>query len=214
MAKYTKKYLEKLATESYSMAELMRKAGISTISGGMHSHLKKRIKQFGIDISHWTGRQWNKGKILPVKNPDEILVERKGSYKEHTLTLLKAILQSGIEYKCNNCGLSEWIGKFIRLHVEHKNGDNMDNRIENLELLCPNCHSQTPTYGVLKRNRGCGGVGRRDGLSYGSLTEKLVRSMLLNSANAEMPTPSQASKEEGVETRQERPKARRAKAKA
>ena len=44
-------------------------------------------------------------------------------------------------YKCEKCGISEWMGKSLSLHLDHKNGKNNDHRIENLRFLCPNCHS-------------------------------------------------------------------------
>jgi 5-methylcytosine-specific restriction endonuclease McrA len=51
-----------------------------------------------------------------------------------------------MEYKCQCCGISEWLDKPISLQLDHINGINNDHRIENLRFLCPNCHSQTDTY--------------------------------------------------------------------
>lgn len=50
------------------------------------------------------------------------------------------------DYKCNRCGLDEWLGEKILLEFEHKDGNNKNNSRENLEFLCPNCHSLTPTW--------------------------------------------------------------------
>lgn len=50
------------------------------------------------------------------------------------------------ENKCNECGVSEWRGEPLSLEVDHKNGNNKDNTRENLEALCPNCHSLTKTW--------------------------------------------------------------------
>ena len=50
------------------------------------------------------------------------------------------------EYKCECCNNTEWNGKPIPLELHHINGDNTDNRIENLQILCPNCHAQTEHY--------------------------------------------------------------------
>lgn len=60
--------------------------------------------------------------------------------------LIKTLLFEEQSGKCLWCGLSEWLGKPITLELDHENGDNSDNRRENIRLLCPNCHSQTPTW--------------------------------------------------------------------
>lgn len=81
---------------------------------------------------------------------------------------LKRFLTETVGYACATCGISDWAGKPITLELEHKNGDSEDNSPENLCLLCPNCHSQTPTYKA--KNWGNGRHKRRErykaGLSY------------------------------------------------
>lgn len=61
--------------------------------------------------------------------------------------LMSRLRRLGWNYACGICGLSEWRGLALTLHVDHVNGLHYDKRLENLRILCPNCHSQTPTYG-------------------------------------------------------------------
>ena len=84
-----------------------------------------------------------------VENFEEIL---KGNVKvEYNSSFRKLILKNNIfPYKCNKCGINKWNNEFITLEIEHKDGDKFNNSKENLELLCPNCHSQTPTF---RKNR-------------------------------------------------------------
>jgi 5-methylcytosine-specific restriction endonuclease McrA len=58
------------------------------------------------------------------------------------------------DYSCSECGISDWNGKELRLELDHIDGDSTNNLVENLRLLCPNCHSQTPTYKAKNIGRG------------------------------------------------------------
>ena len=65
-----------------------------------------------------------------------------------------------IEDACATCGIAEWLGAPLALQLHHRNGNGADNRLENLELLCPNCHSQTDTWGGRNRGRPANGAAR------------------------------------------------------
>jgi len=153
--KWTEERLQTLVSDSISIAEVMRKGGVSVSSGGMYHYLSKRIKHFGIDTSHFLGRRANSGarhKGGPKKlTASEILTLRESGFKTKIHLLRRALDEIGREIVCEFCGLEdEWNGKPIVLHIDHKNGNNLDNREPNLRYLCPNCHTQTPTYGRIK----------------------------------------------------------------
>jgi hypothetical protein len=84
--------------------------------------------------------------------PDEKVFAANGP-PLHGPSLVKRLLAKGWDYCCAICGINEWCGQRLVLHLDHINGINNDNRLENLRLLCPNCHSQTPTYCNRARER-------------------------------------------------------------
>lgn len=123
----------------------MRQIGYKNLTGGSHTHLSRKIRRLGLDTSHFMGsvgalrRFKHTGKKLPV----EILVFKDGGRREVAYRLRRALIESGIEYVCYECGIGpEWNSKDLVLEVDHKNNKCTDNRIENLRFLCPNCHSQ------------------------------------------------------------------------
>ena len=159
LRKYDKEWLSELCKESFSYSEVLQKAGRKK-AGGNVSHLKKKISEFGIDISHFTGQAWSKGL---TKETDERLEKiskknMKFSFEEIFVknslaswnTIKRYIHKYNLkEYKCEICGCDgNWQGGVISLELDHINGDHEDNRLENLRFLCPNCHALTPTYGA------------------------------------------------------------------
>lgn len=136
-----KKYYIHLIKNSSSLREVCLKANIIDTTGNYNT-LKRIIKEENIDISHFKRQNASKQEYHDV---EYYLVKdsRITSYR-----LKNKLLKEGIkEHICECCGLTEWLGQPIKLELHHLNGDNTDNRIENLQLLCPNCHSYTDNYG-------------------------------------------------------------------
>ena len=99
----------------------------------------------------------NEQRKLASKKVKQLALERHISGKNKLLAnhaLKKILLTSGREYKCESCGVDEWKGKKLSLELEHKDGDCFNNDLNNLEFLCPNCHSITPTYRGRNKNTG------------------------------------------------------------
>ena len=144
--KYSNADLEQAVEESVSVFGVMRVLGIK-LSGSSHQHISNRIKKEGIDKSHFTGAGHLRGKTSPrKKSAKEILIIMpEGSKRQAPYRLRRALLESGVEYKCVGCNLDSWQGESLTLEVDHIDGNWLNNLITNLRLMCPNCHSQCPT---------------------------------------------------------------------
>lgn len=180
LRKYDKEWLEELCKDSYSLSEVVRRAGRK--GGGSQATIKKKIEEFDIDISHFTGQTWNKGKTMQTDERirNAVLNHEKYSYEEifieNSPVTQKVLIgyikrHNLLEYKCDNCGCNgEWQGGTISLELDHINGINNDNRMENLRYLCPNCHALTDTYKGRNKEKG---VKRKNEISEEEFVEAL-----------------------------------------
>ena len=139
--KHTYKQLSEAVAKSVTWAGVCRILDIPPATGSQ-THLTRRAKGLGIDASHFTGNRWRKGK----KFPDESRPIQEYLVKDSTIkssTLRGRLIEEGIkERRCELCGLIEWNGEPTPLELDHKNSDHWDNTLDNLQILCPNCHAQ------------------------------------------------------------------------
>ena len=108
-------------------------------------------RKFGFNTMSWfKARQRGEIRSRPLGRPlTEVIANGKSRYN-----LKWRLIRAGIlENRCSACGLDTWRGKPLGIQIDHINGKRNDNRIENLRMLCPNCHSQTDTFAGKKRDR-------------------------------------------------------------
>lgn len=141
--KYTKEILDPIVRDAKSIAQVIRALGLRE-AGGNYSHMKRTIVKFGIDMSHFTGMGHTKGQqAFNRLDWQDILVKRVSGTRQKSHLLRRSLAECGVEYVCVGCGTQDkWNGKPITLEVDHINEDWLDDRKENLQFLCPNCHSQ------------------------------------------------------------------------
>ena len=130
----------KIVAESSNMTEISLKLGYAAKSGSNYQRIRTRIDELKLSTDHFS-----LGNRRPIKrNEENIFIENSTADQK---TLRKQYLKGNYtEYKCDICGqLPIWNGKELTLILDHKNGHNHDDRLENLHWVCPNCNQQLPT---------------------------------------------------------------------
>lgn len=138
------KEFEAAIKEVTSFSQLCADRLMIASSGNNHRSIYTRIRKLGLNTSHWIDRPAVRRVVI-----EDVLNNRRylGSY-----SLKLRLWEAGLKPKqCEICGLTEWCGKPAPLALDHINGNNADNRLENLRILCHNCHAQTDTYTGLNK---------------------------------------------------------------
>ena len=116
-----------------SLAGLLKELGLR-VAGGNYANMKRNLQRLNLNCDHWTGQAWNKD-------------ERTKDWRDYSkIANLKKHLIKERGHRCQVCGKRKWRGKEIAIEVHHKDGNKTNNKLDNLLLVCPNCHAQTKTY--------------------------------------------------------------------
>jgi len=145
IADLTKDQIEDLISKHSSIRQMLESIGVNSNGSGAYKTLRNHCERIGVKLPKFkrNGRfSFGVSEKIPL---EDILIENS-AYQNRSSLKRRLINEGVLVYKCEECGISEWRGKKISLQLEHQNGVNNDNRLENLSLLCPNCHSQTKTF--------------------------------------------------------------------
>ena len=146
MDSYSKEKFIYIVQNSYSYKECLNKLGYYSNSGALTEQLKRKIQELNIDISHFKKKnfcQYSSEEDIFIKDSTVIQHSLRRCYKKGNYT----------PYKCSICGMKPfWQGRELTLLLDHINGQNHDDRLENLRWVCPNCNQQLETTGSRNLN--------------------------------------------------------------
>ena len=112
--------------------------------GIQYDTYRRYAKKHGVWKTNQSGKGLTKNKQSSIST-ESILKGEQPQYQRHGIK--RRLFAEGLKFeRCEMCGISEWLGHKIGLELDHINGDSHDHRLNNLRILCPNCHATTSTY--------------------------------------------------------------------
>ena len=143
---FSKEQLAQMCQESFSYREVATKIGYNPDGGSGIRAIKDMIIEYDLDVSHFTGQSHQKN-TGSFRVPISEYLDNKRKIQTHALRL-RLIAEGIFKKECSCCHNTEWLGQEIPLELHHKDGNKDNNNLDNLSLLCPNCHYFTETYKV------------------------------------------------------------------
>lgn len=154
---YSNEKLLEAAKDASSLAGILRKLNLSHSGNANYKTLRKRLSALGINPEQIKSRSWNKGKSY-FRRPIQDYLVKNGPLIPSSRLKSKLLKESIKVNQCDMCGLLPiWNNKPLTLQLDHIDGDETNNELVNLRILCPNCHTQTDTYAKIKETRDVGG---------------------------------------------------------
>lgn len=137
--------LKSAVENSISIRECLLKLGIRPHHGS-YDLLRRRCSEEHVSMAHFIGQAVHRGQRFDYEHPIEYYLKLNGPMI-HTHTLKVRLIYDGVKlHQCERCLTTDWMGNPVPLALDHINGNNKDNRITNLRILCSMCHAQTVTY--------------------------------------------------------------------
>lgn len=141
---WTDEQLIRAVENNDTIGDIIKELGLKSTNSGNYQTVNNTIRKLKLDTSHFKQNKFpSAGR---TKIPTENILVKNSLYNSTTNLKNRLLKENILEDKCYECDITHWKGKKLSLHIDHINGNRVDNRVENLRLLCPNCHSQTPTY--------------------------------------------------------------------
>lgn len=139
---FSEEEIRQIVKDSFSVREVAKKLGYSQEGGGSMASIKRMFQELNLDTSHFKGQGWNRDNY-------QYETFERNTPKKRGKSLNALVNLRG--QKCEICGSTTWLGKPINLEVHHIDGDRTNNSLDNLQLLCPNCHSYTSNFRKSKK---------------------------------------------------------------
>lgn len=135
--RFTRQEIEQFVKDSYSWAALAGKLGYSKNGGSSIIAIKAMVEELDLNVSHFTNQGWNKNNFDYNRFRYGVVIKSADAIK--AIVYLRG-------HQCECCGLEYWLDKPIPLELHHVDGNSLNNAMDNLKLLCPNCHALTDNY--------------------------------------------------------------------